>query len=470
MTQKTLETSMTPHVVVQECLGDLLIRPAARPAAQDLEVEGGERPEERGRVTATVGGAEEALTLEQEGETLVLSSRENCRLTCPVGTILTLQAVRGDLRVKGIEGALTAEEINGDANLRGPKQLDIQKVYGDLRVRQIAGEAHVDTIAGDADLRDLGALHIHQVHGDLRARQIDGDVDVRSIASDARVEHVAGEVTIGHLGSDLLAEGLAQGLNVEGVGSDVRLGPPFTPGATYRLNVGSDLLIKLPPDADVRFEFQAGGGVQAHVPNLEMHQENATISGVLGEGAAIVEARVGGRVRLESTEPYDGDVEDFEFGFDAEFDFEDVNFDFLDDLGPMIEGRIAEAMAGLDQAMANLDVRLQEKLQSIDGEKIRAKIERAAERATEHARRTAERAAERARQRAEHAERRWHRASGHRAHATPEHPAPERPTPPEPEPAPQEADQREERLQVLKMLEEGQISPDEAAQLLAALR
>ena len=73
------------------------------------------------------------------------------------------------------------------------------------------------------------------------------------------------------------------------------------------------------------------------------------------------------------------------------------------------------------------------------------------ERATERARRQAEREAERARLRTERAERRWQRASGQR-------PRPKR------EPATDE-----ERMRVLRLVEEGKVAPEQAADLLAAL-
>ncbi|MDF1514864.1 MAG: hypothetical protein P1S60_13730, partial [Anaerolineae bacterium] len=86
------------------------------------------------------------------------------------------------------------------------------------------------------------------------------------------------------------------------------------------------------------------------------------------------------------------------------------------------------------------------------------KVEREVESVADRARRKAEHAAERARIRAQQAERRWQRASGQRS-------APE--TAPEPASA---DDLREERLRILRMVENGTITTDEAAKLLTALR
>jgi hypothetical protein len=108
--------------------------------------------------------------------------------------------------------------------------------------------------------------------------------------------------------------------------------------------------------------------------------------------------------------------------------------------------------------MVEMETRLEESLGRIDSEQIHLQVERAREqalrtagRAAERARQTAEREAERARLRAERAERRWQRASGRR-------PRPKR-----------EPVTDEERMRVLRMVEEGRLSPEQAADLLAAL-
>jgi len=278
-----------------------------------------------------------------------------------------------------------------------------------------------------------------------------------------------GAVSITEVSSDLKADRIAQNLTVKAVGADAILGPHFTPDTTITLVVGSDLIVRLPEDANMQFTLQASGGVRNTYLDLELIEEQGTLSGTLGAGATILEATVAGRAIIKG----EGQGSDYAPDFDVNIDLSFL--EHLDDLGPMIESRVSEAMA-------ILDAQLQATLQNIDGDKIRihiehaaAKAERAAERVAEraravaeretvHARRNAERQAERARMRAEHADRRWQRASGRRAPTPPTSPTP--PTPP----TPAADDMREERLQVLRLVEEGKITPEDAANLLAALR
>ena len=157
-----------------------------------------------------------------------------------------------------------------------------------------------------------------------------------------------------------------------------------------------------------------------------------------------MEAQAGGSITLRGEGSADGPPTEFEFDMDF--------LDDLDGIGPMIEARVGEAMA-------KLEVRLEQGLGQINGDKLRLKIERAAEksaraaeRAAEEVRRAAEREAQKAHMRAERSQRRWERASGQKPR-------------PKPEPV-----SEEEQLRVLRMVEQGRLTPEQAADLLAAMK
>lgn len=314
--------------------------------------------------------------------------------------------------------------------------LTIQAVRGDLQVEGLQGPLAVGTVNGDVRLHRIGAATLEQVFGDLSVRQTEGDLQVHRVAGDARIRYVEGQVRLAQVGADLWAEGLQEGLIAEAVGADVRLWPPFSPNAVYLVRAGSDLALYLPADPDLHLALDAGGRLCSHLPGLTLPEAEARLEHTLGAGAGRLEAHAGGHVHLWPLEPRRT------HGVGAEFA---PGLEALEGLGPAVEAHIA-------QAMAELEARLAESLGRMDRQIIGRRVEQAAEQArqaAERARREAERAAERARLRAEQAERRWQRASGQR---------------PRPEPA-----SDEERLRVLRLVEQGKITPEQAADLLAAL-
>ena len=223
------------------------------------------------------------------------------------------------------------------------------------------------------------------------------------------------------------------------------LRPPFSTGATYQLRANGNLTVRLPADTSLRLDLRANGGIRSHIPGLVLEGTEREAQGVLGAGEASLEAQVAGRISLRSLrlsgEPQEGPAEG-------------LPLDFLDDL----EGLGEQIETSIASAMAEVEARLEESLGRIDDQGLRRQVEREAERAmrkAEHvagqARRKAEREAERARLRAERAERRWRRASGQR----------ERPR--------RGSATDEERMRVLRLVEEGKVTPEQAADLLAAL-
>ncbi|MEE8391733.1 MAG: hypothetical protein V3S14_13195 [Anaerolineae bacterium] len=389
MFKQTIETSATPHITIDECMGNLVVRGS----------------EER-QITLRVQGSEDDVVLEQVGETITLTTRTNCLLTCPTSTTLTIGTVQGNVQVEGIEGPIT-----------------------------------INTTHGNMQLRDVGPTAIEETFGNLRVRQVTGDLTAQVTRGNARVRQVKGSLSVGRVNGNLVIEGLQGGLAVEQVKGNVRLGSLFSPEQTYRVNAIGNLTVYVPADASLRLTFQTGGEVRSSLPHLTLEEMDGKLQGVLGAGEASLEAEVGGRVSLRPVGPEEGLEEGSPFDFAAD----------MEGLGAQIEARITEAMA-------EMELRLDESLGRIDSDQIRFQVDRAKERAfrkteqaAKKARRVAEREAERARLRAEQAERRWRRASGRK-------PRPKR------EPATDE-----ERMRVLRMVEEGKITPEQAAELLAAI-
>lgn len=392
MWTQTVETVLSPNIVVEECLGGLSVQGA-----------------DRSLLTISLRNGADALSLRREGEDVFLTLRADAHLVCSRAARLTLATVRGDLQVRDISGPLTVGAVSGDGFLRRVGPLTLGETYGDLSLHGATGE-----------------VRIREVFGDARLQEVDGPLSVRAVRGDLR------------------AGGLRGGAAVESVGADLRLRPPYVAGAVYRFGVGSTARIVVPADANVRFTLRAGGRVRSSVPGLSLAEAGGVVTGALGDGEAVLEVTAGSHILLVPEV-----AEEAEWGAWAAG---------IEDIGAVVEARVAEAMA-------LLEARLEETLRSVDSEEIRRRVEKAAERARqaaeryareagEAAQREAERArreAERARMQAERAERRWQRASGRRPELS------------------RTAATEEEILRVLRLVEEGKLTPAQAAELLAAL-
>jgi hypothetical protein len=362
---------------------------------------------------------------------------------------VTVAECLGNLVVRGAEEERIAIRVPGDADdvtidregetftittrsdctLTCPRAttLTVDAVQGNLKVEGVDGPVAIGTVHGNANLRAVGPAAVEQVFGNLRVRQAAGDLRAHTVRGNARVRGIEGSLSLGQVDGNLVAEELRAGLEAERVHGNARLEPLVSPGLNYRLNADGNLTLHVPADASLRLALSARGGVRSSIPGLVLEETEGQMRGTLGAGEASLEAQVGGHASLRPLEP--------EYRPGEELDLGD-----LEGLGAQIEARVAEAMS-------ELEAHLHESLGRIDSAEVRRRVERVAEKA----RRSAEREAERARLRAERAERRWRRASGHRAR-------------PRRTPATDE-----ERMRVLRLVEEGKVTPEQAADLLSAL-
>ncbi|GAB4572786.1 MAG: hypothetical protein Kow0077_13250 [Anaerolineae bacterium] len=365
---------------------------------------------------------------------------------------VTVEHTGGDLLVRGWDrAALSAEgdeptlterpegglliHASGDLELRLPTgaQLTIGHVGGDAKVTDVQGALQIGHIGADLTLRKIGPVHIDRIGSDLRIKRASGDVTVSRVGSDATVRDVEGALTLGQIGSDLYLRNLMGPCEVESVGADLVLSTGFVPGAVYRFNVGQDIVCRVPPDADVRFRVLRAADVAVDTADAELVDAGDYEEVVFGDGAALVELAAGQDIRFV------GQEEDYLMAINIQLEEE------LEARVSGLEEKLMAQLSGLDDLIAN------------NAERVRQRAERQAERAM--------RAAERSMRKAEKQVERGKRKRGFVLSFG----ADGIPRPPSPPPPPVDPVTDQERLLILRMVENKQITVDEAERLLAAL-
>lgn len=304
--------------------------------------------------------------------------------------------------------------------------LTLQEVTGNLRVRGVGGPLALASARGNVSLRQIGPATLQAIAGDVDANRVNGDLSLGQVQGDARVRRVEGKLTLEHCGGDLDARDLAGGADARDVRGNAGLRGELTPGQVYRLRAHGDIQARFPAQASARCAFEAGGQVQCDLALTKSEVEPHRIVGQLGAGEAQVELRADGDVSVRGASP------DWDASVDVHIEAHLAE----------LERRLEEKLAGLD----HLGVRI--------GEKMRRRAEKQAERArrqAEKARRQAEKEAEKARRRS---------STGFRFTWS---------SPAEPARAPAAESVEEERLAILRMVEQKKVSAGEAALLLDAL-
>lgn len=412
MQQQTISVGTNPNVTVHNVAGDL------RVAGWD-----------RNELMAKTDG--DQLDVASGSDPITIACYEDLILYLPRNANLNVEKVSGDASLQALQGPVSLGPIHGDLTMNdlGPVTL---------------GELH-----GDATLRNVGAVSATNIHGDFAARGIHGACVIDSVGGDASIRDVDGVVTLESSGSDLYVRN-AKGAVQANAGGDVALYIQPTPGQTYDVTAGSDLIARLSPDSNVKLHLTADSpeSIQVDFPGVEVPKDCSECHVTLGTetpGMAEMILQAGSDLLVTSQADKWEDAADFGKGM------RDGGMDWP--LPPDFSERInRRVQAAMERANAHMEA-----------------ANRRAEAAGQRASMKVEAAMRRAEAKARAAEVRARRGAGH-MHTNVNvgrwswqlFPGGE---PPEPR-APVSDD---ERLAILRMLQEKKITLEEAEKLLAAL-
>jgi hypothetical protein len=412
MQRRVISTSAEPRVIID--------------TPSDLRLMGGELNE------VYVEGSD-SIELTESAEGVRVFSADNCTVRVPRRAQVEITHVGGDARIKTLDADLSIKTVGGDLVLRQTATTRADHVGGDVSAKKIAGSLAIDFAGGDISARGVA--------GPFAANQVGGDLYLRE------------------------AEASAQGQ----AGGDVVLNTEFHPGQAYQFEAGGDILVRVPSGASVKFEIEAGGDISVDVPDAQLEGEGGDMTVTIAGGAAQVSLAAGSDVSLS-------DVTTDTSGVAQSGD------DFGDRLAAHIEARLGAGLAAaeslLDEQLTHFDVHVGSR--GMNAEKLAAqarKVEEAARRKAAAAERKAEairRKADAIQRKAEKAaERVYKHQAKHGRHSwgwnfnIPTPPTP--PRPPRPAQPPVDPVSDEERLTILRLLEQGKITAADAEKLLAAL-
>jgi hypothetical protein len=383
----------------------------------------------------------EAVTLEQDGEQVTVRCESDCHIQVPREAWVQIVEAHGNTVLKALEGEVNVQVVHGNLELRslGPVKIDL--VQGNLEVKNIEGTLECQRIEGNAVIRDVQEkFTAKEIHGNLQIFDVDGAVDV----------------------------------SVHGNAS-LNLDP--SPGEEYKITAHGNINCNVPEDASLDLVINKAARIMIRLAEVSNGKGAKTpYQLTLGEGDSHMVLAADGNVMITGQLPA-FEMPDFSKEFESTFEstFEGMG----DAIGQQIEQQIESQMRMLEEQLnaqiSNISMNLgaagiaPEQMERIQ-QRAREASERAAARAEEKMRHaqerlerrmatTQQRMQQKARAVEAHARHREHRPAGFGWPV-----APDEPMSPVQDPV-----SDEERLTVLRLLEQKKITLEEAETLLAAL-
>lgn len=335
-----------------------------------------------------------------------------------------------DILLKGDEDEMHFRQDGGevtlscddDLSLRVPKSasVSIKKIGGDAAIRGVLGDIELKEIEGDLSIRDVNSVAIDTIHSDFSLRGAKGHLAVKSAHGDVSIRDVDGNVALESVADDLALRDVHGNVSAN-VAEDVVLYLNPKAGNAYAVTAGDDILLVMPPKANATLTL-AADEIDIEWKGVDNEEDATSRVITLGDGSAVMTLNAGGDIRVTNQSNAGDSAEDF------------GNF------------------AGIGMDWSGF------------GERISRQVEQVARRATKHADEAIRRAAETQKRFEESVERRarvnvnakvgrWNWDISPKG-------VPMR--------SPSQASE-EERMTILKMLQEKKISAEDAEKLLSAL-
>jgi hypothetical protein len=420
MNQQTIPTSLAPELIIDEVHGD-------------LQIKGWDKAE------ISVKANPDDLTLEEQDDALQLSCRGSCAIRMPQGSTVKAERVHGNTRIKYVEDQISIEEVNGSLTLRSVGGTILGTVQGELNARNVDGDLQAERVHGNLSVREIqGDCLIDEVNGNLDLRDIDGSIKI-SANGNARIR-----------------------LSV-------------LSGEAYEISAGGNVNCRIPDTASLKLKLSSGAQIiKVRLPEGTKNFQQEECELTLGNGDVPMEISTRGMLFISAEDIGWSSAE--ETDMDSDLPLGGFSDNFSEQIAKQVEAQMDAQIEALNrqlnEQMANLSASISKAgLSEEQAEEIIRRARESNERATARAQDKMRRAQEKLERKLEAARRRnelkaqaAERRSQSRAKSSWNFewsPAPSQPA--------RESVSDEERLMILRMLEQKKISLEEAEELLAAL-
>ncbi|WP_368561717.1 DUF4097 domain-containing protein [Pseudoxanthomonas sp. UTMC 1351] len=203
------------------------------------------------------GPTEMLLNVPRRADLKIESVSANVHVTGVASSVLSINAVSGDVMVAAAPAKASIDAVSGDLALTlNSGDVDVQSVSGDMVLRgRLNGDIDAETVSGNIEI-DVVGERIRE----LKANTVSGDVNVRTALApkgEIKLESVSGDLLL-RLPKDVSAqargESFSGDLKATGVTVEKRQGPGSSFSTRYGDGSGDIGLQAFSGSAEIRLE------------------------------------------------------------------------------------------------------------------------------------------------------------------------------------------------------------------------
>lgn len=240
---------------------------------------------------------------------LNIKANSDLRIEGTSQQFLTAIGEHGDaLKLTDINGVVEVR-ASDDCRLLVPEMMTVtvERCRGDASISNLKTRLIMGKVEGDLTLKSIYGVSVESVGGDLTFRVEEGGVEVARTGGDLVGDGVPSLTTLG-VGGDAVLRNIRGPVRLE-AGGDVTLSTMLSDLPEMTIRAGGDIRLVVDKSANVQLELESGGEeIMINACGQELDVEEAEFSLPLGAGGKVISLSAGDGITVTET-PDDYDFE-----------------------------------------------------------------------------------------------------------------------------------------------------------------
>jgi hypothetical protein len=221
---------------------------------------------------------------------------------------LTAIGEHGDaLKLTDVNGVVEVRATD-DCRLLIPEQMNVtvERCGGDASISNLKTHLIIGKVGGDLTLKSIAGISVESVGGDFTFRTEEGGVEVARTGGDLMGDGVPSLTSKG-IGGDVILRNILGTVDLA-AGADVTLSSMLSELPQMNIKAAGDIKLVVDKSAKAQLELVCGDEIRVSACGQEFDVEEDSLSLPLGEGGNVVKLTAGGDIIVtETREDYDFD-------------------------------------------------------------------------------------------------------------------------------------------------------------------
>ena len=291
-----------------------------------------------------------ATLIEEDGHVYV-TVNSSCSITVPAGASFEIEKSMGSAKISNIRNKIDAEKVLGNLVLNGVGEVTVGKVGGSFSVNNAAGAVSVEKVGGNVALSDLLSFKGEKIGGSCKAKAIRGEFSLEKVGGSFKGQDIEGALRVERVGGSFSAQRVTLASELH-AGGNLLLKDFSLERDQTELKAGGDIRLEVPESfQNAKIEMRSGARkIRINVGEDDLDLHDGHYDYALGDADQAVELSAGGSITLinltEAQEDLVGDLSDH-------FEYEESPFSEL--IRERVESATRRAEAKVKAAEIRLD-------------------------------------------------------------------------------------------------------------------